>query len=151
MTVTVRLTTAAEPLFSGAAALFDEYRQYYGANPAGHAVVAEWMLDQVRSSRARIYVAGTETVTQGICSVVAAPAALTLRTVWLIRDLYVAPSARRRGVARALIAQVAQDARTAGAHRLSLQTETSNVRAIELYARSDFTVLTDVAVMDRTL
>jgi GNAT superfamily N-acetyltransferase len=151
MTVTVRLTTAAEPLFAGAAALFDEYRQYYGANPAPRAVVAEWMLEQVLSSRVRIYAAGTGADTEGICSVAVAPAALTLRTVWLVRDLYVTPNARRHGVAKSLITRVAEDARQAGAHRLSLQTETANVRAIELYARSDFNVLTDVAVMDRML
>ena len=151
MTVTVRLTTAAEPMFAGAAALFDEYRQYYGANPAPHTVVAEWMLEQVLSSHARIYAGAIDGVAQGICSVAVAPAALALRTVWLIRDLYVAPTARRHGVARALITQVAEDARVAGAHRLSLQTETANVRAIELYARSDFSVITDVAVMDRML
>jgi ribosomal protein S18 acetylase RimI-like enzyme len=79
------------------------------------------------------------------------PAALTLRTVWLVRDLYVAPEARRHGVARALLAHVAEDARSAGAHRLSLQTETANTHAIELYARNGFDVLTDVAVMDRLL
>ncbi len=54
-------------------------------------------------------------------------------------------------MARALLAHVAREARAAGAHRLSLQTETSNVRAIELYAKNGFDVLTDVAVMDRLL
>lgn len=295
MTVTVRLTAATEPLFTGAAALFDDYRQHYGANPAPEAVAA-WMLEQVLSTRARIYVACSESpagnsdlgspgseapgthnsgsaiglaitqagnasssvgitapqernagrgsddpaksssphngdarlgighgtsgeqgrgpsatgpfdtsagidrataetghgdhargptggdspasrysvsagdrgasedatpgtpvgqgrgpVAYGICSVAVVPAALTLRTVWLVRDLFVVPAARHRGVARALLAHVAREARAAGAHRLSLQTETSNVRAIELYAKNGFDVLTDVAVMDRML
>jgi GNAT superfamily N-acetyltransferase len=150
MTVTVRLTAASEPLFAGAAALFDDYRQHYGANPAPEAV-ADWMLEQVLSARARIYVAGSGHDADGICSVAVLPAALTLRTVWLVRDLYVAAGARRRGVAHALLAQVAREARAAGAHRLSLQTETANTRAIELYAKTGFSVLTDVSVMDRVL
>jgi GNAT superfamily N-acetyltransferase len=150
MTVTVRLTSAGEPMYAGAAALFDEYRQHYGANPAPQAV-SEWMLEQVLSSRARIYVAGRDGSANGICSVAVVPAALTLRTVWLVRDLYVAPAVRRQGVARALLTQVARDARTGGAHRLSLQTDIANVRAIELYARNGFSVLTDVAVMDLNL
>jgi GNAT superfamily N-acetyltransferase len=150
MTVTVQLTAVANPWFAEAAELFDEYRQHYGANPAPEAV-ADWMRDQVIGERARIYVAGDADRASGICTVAVVPAALTLRTVWLIRDLYVRPSMRRHGVARSLIDQVAEDARTGGAHRLSLQTETANARAIDLYARSGFGLLTDVALMDRTL
>jgi len=149
----VRLMGAGDPLFAGAAGLFDEYRQYYGANPAPEAVTT-WLTELVLSGRARIYVAGAggdPAETLGICSVAVAPAALTLRTVWLVRDLYVAPGGRRRGVGRALLAAVAEEARAAGAHRLSLRTETSNTRAIDLYAKNGFEVLTDVAVMDRLL
>ena len=142
-----RLTSAAQPQLAEAAELLDQYRQHYGANPAPD-VVAEWMRDQVTSARVRIYVADESL---GICTVAVVPAALTLRTVWLIRDLYVPPSQRRQGVARALLSAVADDARSAGAHRLSLQTETANVRAIDLYAKSGFTALTDVTLMDSVL
>ena len=145
----VRLLGADDPRFAGAARLFDEYRQHYGANPAPEAVAA-WLTELVLSGRARIYVAGTAEAC-GICSVAVVPAALTLRTVWLIRDLYVSPEARRQGVARALLAVVAEEARAAGAHRLSLRTETSNTRAIDLYAANGFETLTDVAIMERWL
>jgi GNAT superfamily N-acetyltransferase len=147
MTVTARLTAPDEPLYAGAAALFDEYRQHYGANPAPEVVTA-WLLEQVFSSRTRIYAAGEGRDAYAICSVAIVPAALALRTVWLVRDFFVAPQARGKGVARALLSQVARDARVGGAHRLSLQTDTANVRAIELYAMNGFSVLTDVAVMD---
>jgi len=146
----VRLTALGDRLFAGAAALFDEYRQHYGANPAPEAVTS-WMQELVLSGKGRIYAAGRGDRACGICSTAVVPAALTLRTVWLVRDLYVAPAARRQGVARCLLAHVAEDARAAGAHRLSLQTETANTHAIELYARNGFDVLTDVAVMDRLL
>jgi GNAT superfamily N-acetyltransferase len=130
-----------------AAALLDEYRQHYGANPAPEAV-GEWLREQIESTRARVYVAGEA---DGICTVAVVPAALTLRTVWLVRDLYVKPAARRRGVARALLTAVEEEARASGAHRLSLQTETDNVRAIDLYARTGFTPLLEVTVMDNVL
>ena len=150
MTVTVRLAAVAHPWFAEAAELLDAYRQHYGANPAPEAVAA-WMRDQVIAERSRIYVTGDGPRAYGICSVASLPAALTLRTVWLVRDLYVNQDARRQGVARTLLAQVADDARTAGAHRLSLQTDAANVRAVQLYAKSGFTTLTDVALMDRVL
>jgi GNAT superfamily N-acetyltransferase len=153
MTVTVRLTSAAHPLFGQAADLFDEYRQHYGANPAPEAV-AGWMRDQVVRDRMRIYLSGRPgrpDSAAGICSVAVAPAALTLRTVWLIRDLYVDPDARGQGVAQALLAHVADDARAEGAHRLSLQTEATNTRALHLYAKAGFEPVTDVALMHRIL
>jgi GNAT superfamily N-acetyltransferase len=150
MTVTVRLTAVAHPWFAEAADLFDDYRQHYGANPAPDAV-ADWMRDQVLGERARIYAAGDQERAYGICSVAVVPAALTLRTLWMIRDLYVRPGMRRHGVARSLIARIADDARTGGAHRLSLQTETANAPAVDLYARSGFGLLTDVALMERLL
>ncbi len=130
-----------------AAGLLDQYRQHYGANPAPEAVGA-WLREQIESARARVYLAGEA---DGICTVAVVPAALTLRTVWLVRDLYVRPAARRRGVARALLTAVAEEARASGAHRLSLQTETDNVRAIELYTRTGFAALPEVTVMDGVL
>jgi GNAT superfamily N-acetyltransferase len=150
MPVTVRLTAATQPLFTEAAALFDEYRQHYGANPAPEAVET-WMRDQLLSERSRIYVAAGGPEAYGICSVAVVPAALTLRSVWLVRDLYVAPAARRQGVARSLLTQIAEEGRVAGAHRLSLQTDAGNLWATALYDRSGFTALADVLVMDRLL
>jgi GNAT superfamily N-acetyltransferase len=146
----VCLTALGDPLFAGAAALFDEYRQHYGANPAPEAVTS-WMRELVLSGKGRIYAAGRGDRAIGICSTAVVPAALTLRTVWLVRDLYVAPDMRRHGVARALLTHVADDARAAGAHRLSLSTETANTQAVALYARNGFDVLSDVAVLERLL
>jgi GNAT superfamily N-acetyltransferase len=150
MAVTVRLTAVAHPWFSDAVDLFDDYRQHYGANPAPDAVAA-WLRDQVVAERERLYLAGDESHAYGICSVVVVPAALTLRTVWLIRDLFVAEHVRRRGVARSLLGHVADEARTNGAHRLSLQTDIANERALDLYAQCGFRTLNDVALLDRIL
>jgi len=146
----VRLTAAAHPWFADAVDLFDEYRQHYGANPAPDAVAA-WLRDQVVAERERVYLAGDGAGAYGICSVVVVPAALTLRTVWLVRDLFVAPAERRHGVGRILLGQVAEEARAAGAHRLALQTDTANERAIRLYAQCGFGLLTDVTLMDHIL
>jgi GNAT superfamily N-acetyltransferase len=149
MTVTVRLD-GAHPLFPEAARRLDEYRQHYGANPAPEAV-ERWMREQVAGERMRAYAAGPGDRVLGVCTIAVVPASLTLRTVWLLRDLYVAPDARRGGVARALLARVADEARREGAHRLSLQTEAGNARALELYAKAGFEPVTDVALLHRML
>ena len=150
MTVTTRLTTGTHPLFAEAAELFDDYRQHYGANPAPE-VAEEWLRDQVSGDRMRVYVSGPGDRVDGICTVVVVPASLTLRTVWLLRDLFVDPDARRSGIARALLAHVANAARAEGAHRLSLQTEATNTRALQLYAKAGFEPVSDVALLNRVL
>jgi GNAT superfamily N-acetyltransferase len=150
MDVTVRLTAVAHPWFADAVDLFDDYRQHYGANPAPDAVAA-WLRDQVVAERERIYLAGDESRPHGICSVVVIPAALTLRSVWLVRDVFVAERMRRQGIASGLLDQVADEARAAGAHRLSLQTDAANERALHLYAKCGFRPLNDVTLLDRVL
>ena len=150
MTATVRLTTGADPLFAGAAELFDDHRRHYGANPARQAVET-WLRDLLITDRIRLYVAGPGDSVDGFCSVAVVPAALTLRTLWLVRDLYVRAEARRRGVAAALLGEVAGAARAEGAHRLSLQTESDNERALHLYARAGFEPVTQVTLLHRML
>jgi len=149
MTVTVRLSTG-HPLFAEAVDVFDDYRQHYGANPAPEAV-EQWMREILGHEATRIYVAGPGDRVLGLCSVSIGPAALTLRTAWVLRDLYVEPGGRRTGVARDLLAHIAEAARSEGAHRLSLQTETGNVPALELYRRAGFETVADVIVLHRLL
>jgi GNAT superfamily N-acetyltransferase len=50
-----------------------------------------------------------------------------------IEELYVAPAHRRRGVARALIAYVAREARNSGLNALDLEVEPSQKAAMALY------------------
>ena len=148
--MTVVRLTVAHPGFAGAAELFDAYRQHYGANPAPEAVGA-WMRDQMLADRMRMFVALPGDRVRALCAVGVVPASLTLRTVWLVRDLYVDPPARRVGLARALLAHVADAARAEGAHRVSLQTEAGNTRAARLYGSAGFVPVSDVALLDRAL
>jgi len=52
---------------------------------------------------------------------------------WLLNDVYVAPSARRQGVAAALLTAAAEHARALGAASLSLSTALDNAPAQALY------------------
>jgi len=56
----------------------------------------------------------------------------TVRTC-LLNDLFVAPSARRHGVAAALLKAAAKEARSLGAASLSLSTALDNAPAQALY------------------
>ncbi|GAB3035545.1 hypothetical protein GCM10027285_18410 [Oleiagrimonas citrea] len=52
---------------------------------------------------------------------------------FILSDLFVAPEARRKGVAQALLAKAVQVARTRGAASLSLSTARANQQAKKLY------------------
>jgi GNAT superfamily N-acetyltransferase len=131
--MTVVRLTAAHPGLAEAAALFDGYRQHYGANPAPDAVEA-WMRDQIVTDRMRVFVAVPGERIRALCTVAVVPASLTLRTVWLVRDLYVDPDARRAGLGRALLAHVAGVAVERGYGRLELAALDWNEPALGFYA-----------------
>ena len=52
--------------------------------------------------------------------------------------MWVAPPARRRGIALAMLAALARAAERAGAASLHLQTDTDNTTALALYERHGF-------------
>jgi GNAT superfamily N-acetyltransferase len=55
-----------------------------------------------------------------------------------IKRMYVVPSARNRGVARAVLAGLEHTAAAAGARRVLLETGTAQPEAIELYTRCGY-------------
>ena len=74
-----------------------------------------------------------------------------LGTAWLIRDLYVVPQRRRAGIAGTLIQHVIGEARSAGADRLSLQTEADNTAALGLYVAAGFQRVSGLELLNLTL
>lgn len=58
---------------------------------------------------------------------------VSARHLWILNDLYVAPEARRKGVARQLMEAARAFAQADGALRLVLETAADNVQAQALY------------------
>jgi len=56
-----------------------------------------------------------------------------------VKRMYVRPSARGTGVARAMLDRLEKEARSAGIHTLSLETGTKQEDALRLYRRYGFT------------
>jgi len=119
------------------AELFDAYRQHYGQPPAPDETLA-WLREQVGADRLSVFTARDAELLVGLATTTVVPASLRLRSFWQVRDLYVLPAARRSGTARALLEQVRREAVAAGALRLSLQTETGNGAALQLYRAAGF-------------
>lgn len=136
---TLRIITASEEHISQVARLFDLYRQFY-AQPANPALAKRFIGNNVRKQRSIILLAvdnqgaalGFTQLYPGWCSVAAAP----LITLY---DLYVDEQARKRGVARALMAAAEKSARKAKACRIDLETAVNNHRAQALYEHLGYT------------
>jgi ribosomal protein S18 acetylase RimI-like enzyme len=148
---TVIAMTPSHPGFGRVAALFDEYRNHYGRPPSPPATQA-WLLDQLAQQRMSLAAAvGDADRFCGFITTTVMPASLMLGTVWSIRDLYVAPGHRRTGIAGRLLQYTVDNARAAGALRVSLQTETGNVAALALYRAAGFRPVDGLKLLNLTL
>lgn len=132
--------------------LFADYRAHYGQDRQPHQS-DRWLREQLDAGRYRCYLVrtGTVGVAVGMANVAVSPASMVLSSYWQLRDVYVGPEHRRQGVGRALLDAVVADARTAGAARVSLQTEVGNDRASNLYRKAGFEVVSELTMLNLTL
>jgi GNAT superfamily N-acetyltransferase len=121
------------------AEIFEQYRAHYG-EPPDAAGSATWLERNLESNRLRAFVATDQSQSIGFAITMEVPASLRLGHFWQIRDLFVVPHQRRRGVGRALLDSLHTAALAAGALRLVLQTENDNAPALRLYEESGFTL-----------
>ena len=132
------------------AVLFDDYRAHYGWPPSPQ-LTRDWLHAQETRQAMMITAAFRSGRACGFVAASVMPASLALSTAWSVRDLYVAPPHRRTGIARVLLQQVIDDARQAGAHRVSVQTETGNTAALTLYTGADFQPVTGLELLSADL
>jgi ribosomal protein S18 acetylase RimI-like enzyme len=150
VTTTIVPIACADPAFDQVAALFDDYRAHYG-QPSSPEITRSWLHDQVTQRRMSTAAAIRADHVCGFITATIMPASLRLGTAWSIRDLYVVPDHRRSGIANALLQHIVHTARAAGAHRVSLQTETDNVPALTLYTEAGFRPVTGLELLTLTL
>jgi ribosomal protein S18 acetylase RimI-like enzyme len=116
------------------APLFDAYRVFYG-QPSdverARAFVKRRLLDDGENSV--FFVAMHLDDPVGFTRMWATHSSIAARPAWILEDLYVAPSARRRGVAEALMRRAEQHAREGDAVWVSLETAYDNASAQALY------------------
>lgn len=141
-----QLVEPAAAELAGVAAVFDQYRQHYG-EPVVPGQALAWLAQHTSSGVLTIFTAHTGEDLVGIATTVGLPASLRLGCFWQLRDLYVVPAARRHGAGRALVNAVRAAASAAGAIRVSIQTETGNAAALNLYHTSGFTPVAGLQVL----
>jgi ribosomal protein S18 acetylase RimI-like enzyme len=115
------------------APLFDAYRQFY-RRPADLELARRFLLERFQHHESVVFLALTDTgEPAGFTQLYPSFSSAAAARIYVLNDLYVDPSARRQRVGAMLLRAAAEYARAAGAVRLTLSTEMTNVGAQRLY------------------
>jgi GNAT superfamily N-acetyltransferase len=135
MSDTFAIRRAAPGDADAAAALFDDYRQFYGREPdlAGARAFIGERLERCESV---IFLAEDASGAIGFTQLYPSFTSAALARIFVLNDLFVAPQARGRGVATALLRGAAAFGLAEGAVRLTLSTATDNRAAQAVYERA---------------
>lgn len=120
------------------AVLFDRYRQFYHQAP-DLGLATRFIGDRLAARESVIFLALLDHNPAGFVQLYPAFSSVSARRIWILNDLYVDASARRRGVAAALMEAAETWAREEGAARLVLETMPDNRPAQALYEARGWT------------
>ena len=112
--------------------LFDGYRQFYG-QPSDLPRARDWLRSRLRVGESVVLVAKRGGKTVGFAQLYPTFSSVRTARTWILNDLFVDSTARRGGVARALLDAAAAFARENGAAGISLETTRDNDAARALY------------------
>jgi ribosomal protein S18 acetylase RimI-like enzyme len=112
--------------------LFDAYRGFYGqASDLPRA--RDWLQARMQAGESVVLLAHSAGKAAGFVQLYPMFSSVGTARTWVLNDLYVDASARRSGVARALLDAAADFARNDGARSIVLETTRDNAPARALY------------------
>lgn len=118
--------------------LFDAYRVFY-EQPSNVQRARIFLMSRLRNKDSVIYLARNDAgEAVGFTQLYPSFSSVSVMPLWILNDLFVAPSGRRQGVGGALIERAKQLARDTRAAGLSLATATDNLTAQSLYESIGF-------------
>ena len=124
------------------APLFDAYRVFY-RKPSDLAAARAFLLARFSRLESVIFLAfdgDSPNSPAGFTQLYPSFSSASLAPILVLNDLYVEASARGRGVGQALLHAAADYGRRAGAVRLTLSTERTNLAAQSLYQANGWTL-----------
>lgn len=129
----VRVRKAAASDLDAVSQLFDGYRVFY-EKPSDLAGARQFLSQRLSKSDSVIFLAedGNGNAV-GFTQLYPLFSSVRMRPIWLLNDLFVAPQARKQGVARALMLQAQAFAAETGAAGLELATARDNHTAKSVY------------------
>jgi ribosomal protein S18 acetylase RimI-like enzyme len=116
------------------AALFDAYRKFY-RQPSDRAGALNFIRERLARDESVIFVACQGPAALGFTQLYPSFTSAGMARIFVLNDLFVAPEARRQGVARALLRHAAEFGKAEGAVRLTLSTAHDNANAQAAYEK----------------
>lgn len=135
--MTLEITTATVTDLDDVCELFALYLEFY-QRTAPAETVRTYLRDRLTQGDAVIFLARLEGQAVGFTQLYPSFSSLALAKSWLLYDLYVLSSARRQGVAEALLARCRVLAQETGACEVFLQTAKDNLPAQALYEKHGY-------------
>lgn len=114
------------------APLFDGYRQFYG-QASDLELARGFLTERFRHHESVILLAENAGAAVGFTQLYPVFSSVRAKRTYVLNDLFVAPSARKQGVASRLLKSAAEFGLAMGAARLSLSTAHTNQAAQRLY------------------
>jgi GNAT superfamily N-acetyltransferase len=114
--------------------LFDGYRQFYRQPPDVEAARA-FLQARLANEESVIFLASGEPGGMGFTQLYPTFSSVSMKRLWILNDLFVAPHARKLGVGEALLERARTFAGETGAKGLMLETAVDNLTAQRLYER----------------
>jgi ribosomal protein S18 acetylase RimI-like enzyme len=128
--ITIRQAAASD--IDALAPLFDSYRQFYGRESDIRAA-REFLLARFNHGESVVFIAHDANVPIGFAQLYPSFSSVSLARTFVLNDLFVHESSRRKGVASLLLAAAVEFGKSSAAARLSLSTAISNDTAQALY------------------
>jgi GNAT superfamily N-acetyltransferase len=113
--------------------LFDAYRVFYG-KPSDTSLARTFLSERLQRNQSVVFLAFHSQRAAGFTQLYPSFSSVSAARIFILNDLFVAPEARRSGVAGKLLEAAASFGRTEGAVRLALSTAVDNEPAQALYA-----------------
>ncbi len=120
------------------ARLFDMYRMFYD-QPSNLRGARTFIDARLANGDSHILCCDRDGEIVGFTQLYPSFSSVRMRPVWILNDLFVDPSARRHGVARALMRAARQHAVDTGAAYLTLESRRENTSAQAVYTAEGWT------------
>ncbi len=123
--------------------LLNEYRKFY-EQPSDMKAATEFLKERLNNKDSIIYIAIIENETVGFVQLYPTFSTVGLKIAYILNDLYVKPSVRQKGVAKALINRCYDYCEENNARYITLETSVTNKKAQKLYEAMDMHIEEDV-------
>ena len=130
--------------------LFDAYRVFYKQQSDPEAA-RKFLRERLYLGENMIFLAYIEDRPVGFTQLYPLFSSTSMKRIWLLNDLYVVPDMRGQRIGEQLIQRAADFARSFGAAKLKLSTQTTNLSGQKLYERVGFVRDTEFYAYDLTL